>query len=81
MSASAQDSVSAPSYDVPHERIVSIEHPCIVKNFSNGFKSLGGEQQLKHVSTSTNVTATITLTRLRCSNIEHEALRLPRRIT
>ena len=41
---------SAPSYDVPHERIVSIEHPCIVKNFSNGFQSLGGEHQLKHVS-------------------------------
>ena len=43
---------SAPSYGVPAERIVSIEHPCIVKNFSNGFKSLGGEQQLKHVSVS-----------------------------
>ncbi|KAK4542296.1 hypothetical protein LTR36_006949 [Oleoguttula mirabilis] len=40
---------TAPVYSVPHERIVSIEHPCIVKNFDNGFKSLGGEPQLKHV--------------------------------
>ena len=35
---------------VPEERIVSVEHQCIVKNFSNGFKSLGGEHQLKRVS-------------------------------
>jgi hypothetical protein len=81
MSASAQDSGSAPSYDVPQERIVSIEHPCIVKNFSNGFKSLGGEQQLKHVSMSKNATATITLIRLRCSSIKQEAWILQRRIT
>jgi hypothetical protein len=50
MSASDRGNESAPNYDVPEERIVSIEHPCIVKNLSNGFKSLGGEQQLKHVS-------------------------------
>jgi general transcription factor 3C polypeptide 5 (transcription factor C subunit 1) len=50
MSAPATNSGSAPSYDVPQERIVSIEHPCIVKNFNNGFQSLGGEHQLKHVS-------------------------------
>lgn len=34
---------------VPDVQLVSIEHPCIVKNFNNGFKSLGGEQQLKQV--------------------------------
>ena len=50
MPASRRGNESASSYDVPEERIVSIEHPCIVKNFSNAFKSLGGEQQLKHVS-------------------------------
>jgi len=39
----------AHSYTVPELRIVSVEHPCIVKNFDKGFKSLGGEQHLKHV--------------------------------
>ncbi|KAK3057628.1 tau 95 subunit of transcription factor TFIIIC [Extremus antarcticus] len=39
----------APNISVPPSQIVSIEHPCIIKNFQNGFKSLGGEQQLKHV--------------------------------
>lgn len=34
---------------VPDVPLVSIEHPCIVKNFAIGFKSLGGEQQVKHV--------------------------------
>ena len=34
---------------VPEVQVVSIEHPCIVKIFDNGFKSLGGEQQLKHI--------------------------------
>lgn len=42
---------TAPVHSVLDERMVSIEHPCIVKNFDNGFKSLGGEAQLKHVST------------------------------
>lgn len=39
----------APRYNVPADRIVSIEHPCIVQNFDNGFKSLGGEAQLEQV--------------------------------
>jgi general transcription factor 3C polypeptide 5 (transcription factor C subunit 1) len=39
----------APTYPVPPERVVSIEHPCIVRTFDNGLKSLGGEPQLKHV--------------------------------
>ncbi|KAI5365495.1 putative transcription factor IIIC subunit 5, HTH domain-containing protein [Septoria linicola] len=39
----------APKYPVPAARIVVVEHPCIVKNFDTGFKSLGGEAQLKHV--------------------------------
>ncbi|KAH9837409.1 RNA polymerase III transcription factor (TF)IIIC subunit [Teratosphaeria destructans] len=39
---------TAPTYSVPNKRIVSIEHPCIIKNFDNGFKSLGGEPMLKH---------------------------------
>lgn len=41
---------TAPIYNVPQERVVSIEHPCIVRNFDNGIKSLGGEPQMKHVS-------------------------------
>jgi general transcription factor 3C polypeptide 5 (transcription factor C subunit 1) len=40
----------ATTYPVPPERVVSIEHPCIVKTFDNGLKSFGGEPQLKHVS-------------------------------
>jgi hypothetical protein len=44
------DSTTAPFYIVPNERVVSIEHPCIVRNFDNGIKSLGGEPQMKHVS-------------------------------
>jgi len=40
---------TAQSHTVPELRIVSVEHPCIVKNFDKGFKSLGGEQHLKHV--------------------------------
>jgi general transcription factor 3C polypeptide 5 (transcription factor C subunit 1) len=35
--------------NIPPAQIVSIEHPCIIKNFQKGFQSLGGEQQLKHV--------------------------------
>jgi general transcription factor 3C polypeptide 5 (transcription factor C subunit 1) len=49
MADSVASPTAAPSYNVPRERIVSIEHPCIIKNFENGLKSLGGEQQLKHV--------------------------------
>lgn len=36
-------------HSVPQASIVSIEHPCIVHDFDNGFKSLGGEPKLKHV--------------------------------
>lgn len=46
----ATDSATAPFYIVPSERVVSIEHPCIVRNFDDGIKSLGGEPQMKHVS-------------------------------
>ena len=49
-SEAAGNGDEAPTYTVPQKRIVSIEHPCIVKNFGNGFKSLGGEQQLQQVS-------------------------------
>lgn len=41
----------APTYNVSDQRIMSVEHPCIVKNFDNGFKSLGGEPQLEQAST------------------------------
>lgn len=39
----------APVHVVPKASIVSIEHPCIINNFDNALKSLGGEAQLKHV--------------------------------
>jgi len=44
------DGPDAPIYDVPDQRVVSIEHPCIVKNLDRGLKSLGGEAQIQHVS-------------------------------
>lgn len=37
-------------HNVASRRVVSIEHPAIVKNFERGLKSLGGEAQIKHVS-------------------------------
>lgn len=40
----------APIHRVPATRIVTVEHPSIVRNFEKGLKSLGGEAQLKHVS-------------------------------
>ena len=46
----ASDSPTSRFYVVPSERVVSIEHPCIVRNFDNGVKSLGGEPQMKHAS-------------------------------
>jgi general transcription factor 3C polypeptide 5 (transcription factor C subunit 1) len=49
MSGAEAASDSAPTYRVPQKRIVSIEHPSIIHSFQNAFKSLGGEQQLKHV--------------------------------
>ena len=40
----------APFYHVPEALIVSIEHPCIIKDFDRGWSSLGGEHHVKHVS-------------------------------
>ncbi|EON62941.1 hypothetical protein W97_02167 [Coniosporium apollinis CBS 100218] len=37
---------ASPWYNVPCEPVVSIEHPCIVRNIDNGIKSSGGEVQL-----------------------------------
>ncbi|WPG98416.1 Hypothetical protein R9X50_00120600 [Acrodontium crateriforme] len=48
--ATQDSSAVAPIYHLPPDtNIVSIEHPCIVNNFDNGFRSLGGEAQIKHV--------------------------------
>ncbi|KXT00351.1 hypothetical protein AC578_5882 [Pseudocercospora eumusae] len=43
------EDTAAPIHAVGTARIVSVEHPCIIRNFENGIKSLGGEAQLKHV--------------------------------
>ena len=50
MSETNMNDLNPLTYTVPRRRIVSIEHPCIVKNLDNGLKSLGGEPQLKDVS-------------------------------
>ncbi|GAB7360607.1 hypothetical protein MBLNU230_g0487t1 [Neophaeotheca triangularis] len=40
---------TAPTFEVPSDRIVSIEHPCIIRNLDNGIKSLGGEPQIRNL--------------------------------
>lgn len=35
---------------IPSQRIVSIEHPCIIRDIDKGVKSLGGETQVRNVS-------------------------------
>lgn len=37
---------------LPPDRIVAVEHPCVVNNIDNGLKSLGGEHHIKHVGSS-----------------------------
>jgi len=34
---------------LPQDRIVTVEHPCIVKNIDNALHSLGGENHIKNV--------------------------------
>jgi general transcription factor 3C polypeptide 5 (transcription factor C subunit 1) len=36
----------APRYIIPDQRIVTIEHPCIIQNVDRGIKSLGGDRAL-----------------------------------
>ena len=43
---------TAKVFHVPGDRIVSVEHPCIVKDIDKGVKSLGGEAQVKNVGRS-----------------------------
>lgn len=54
--ASENSASATASLGVPQDRIVCIEHPCIVKNIDNGVKSLGGEQQLQEVRVLRNGT-------------------------
>ena len=44
------------SLGVPQDRVVCIEHPCIIKNIDNGVKSLGGEHHLQKVRVLSNGT-------------------------
>ena len=50
-SLAATDDGSQPSRTliVPHDRIVAIEHPCIIRDADKGIRALGGEHQIKHV--------------------------------
>jgi general transcription factor 3C polypeptide 5 (transcription factor C subunit 1) len=43
------ESSSAPKYQVPHKHIISVEHPCIIKNVEKGIDMLGGASAIKHV--------------------------------
>lgn len=56
---------------------MSIEHPSIVKNFDNGFKSLGGEHHLKHVRLASLVFPAVFLTSSRFLSMTFEVARAP----
>jgi len=50
-SAATHNRVETPPwFYVPSQPIISVEHPCIVKNVDKGIKSLGGEVKLSKVS-------------------------------
>lgn len=38
--------------DLPQNRVIAIEHPCIVNDIDKGLKSLGGENLIKTVGLS-----------------------------
>ena len=40
--------------EMPSERVVSIEHPAVVKDIDKGLQSLGGEHHIKHVGYGKN---------------------------
>ncbi|QIX01777.1 hypothetical protein AMS68_007294 [Peltaster fructicola] len=44
-----RDAALAEDQDVPNHRIISIEHPCIIRSLENGLKSMGGEPRMKHI--------------------------------
>ena len=37
-------------HEIPEDRIINIEHPCLIRDLAKGIKSMGGEPQIKHVS-------------------------------
>lgn len=39
----------APSYDLPHLALVSVEHPFLIKDVDKGIRTLGGLQKMKAV--------------------------------
>lgn len=49
LAGSLRDVPLAPVLEVPDKRVVSVEHPCIVRNLDKALKSMGGEPRMKHV--------------------------------
>lgn len=45
----------APSYSVPNDKIVALEHPCIIQNLERGLASLGSQQRLEEFLDEPNV--------------------------
>ncbi|KAI9846325.1 MAG: tau 95 subunit of transcription factor TFIIIC [Sclerophora amabilis] len=45
---------NAPSYTVRNRKIVSLEHPCIIKNISNAIETLGGEDKVERLVNTQN---------------------------
>ena len=42
-----EDAVAAPSYRIPNEQAISVEHPCVVQNVDKAIEMLGGYSTLK----------------------------------
>ncbi|PNS21202.1 Transcription factor tau subunit sfc1 [Sphaceloma murrayae] len=49
------------SLNLPHDRIVGIEHPCIIRDIDKAVKVLGGEQQIKQILKQDGTKATTSL--------------------
>lgn len=62
---------TAPIYEIPAELIVSLEHPCIVRNLDNGLKSLGGEAHIVDVSVESRLFLFVSLSHSWSQVLEH----------
>ncbi|KAG8628082.1 hypothetical protein KVT40_003955 [Elsinoe batatas] len=49
MSGSDHSESAGRTLTVPHDRIVGIEHPCIIRDIDNAVRALGGEHHMKKV--------------------------------
>lgn len=50
LAGSLRDVPVAATLEIPNKRVVSVEHPCIIRNLDKALQSMGGEPRMKHVS-------------------------------